>query len=56
MAEKFITMARKMEWGMRLCDNSWVDLILFAGNYWLVATSPQMLRAMTCEWLRKLVG
>ena len=54
VAEKFITTARNKEWGMRLCDDSWVDLILFADNYWLAATLPQMLKAMTCEWLRLL--
>ena len=40
--------------GLRLCDNSWVNLILFADNYWLVATSPQILRAMTSARLRLL--
>ena len=43
LAEKFLVTAATKEWGMRLCDNSWVSLILFADNYWLVATSPTML-------------
>ena len=54
LAEKFIRTAREKGWGLCLADGSWVDLILFADNYWLVATSPQMLRAMTVEWLRLL--
>ena len=43
LAEKFLATASTRGWGLRLCDNSWVSLILFADNYWLVATSPQML-------------
>ncbi len=31
-----------------------VNLILFAGSYWLVATTPTMLSEMTSEWLRLL--
>ncbi len=29
---------------------------MFADNYWLVATSAEMLNLMTCEWLRLLEG
>ena len=46
--------AKKNKWGKQLQDKSWVNLVLFADNYWLVATSPQMLEAMTVEWLRLL--
>ena len=46
--------AATKEWATRLCDNSRVNLILVADNYWLVATSPTMLSAMTNEWLRLL--
>ena len=28
-------------------DGTWVNIILFADNYWLVATDHEMLRAMT---------
>ena len=31
-----------------------VDLILFADNYWLVATSPRMLEKATVAWLSLL--
>ena len=54
IAEKFIITCRKKGWGLRLVDGSWVDLILFADNYWIIATSPQMLWQMTTEWLRLL--
>ena len=54
IAEKFIQTAVEKEWGMRLQDKSWFNPILFADNYWLVATSPYMLSDMTNEWLRLL--
>ena len=55
IAENFIrTAGDKKGWGLCLADGSWVDLILFADKDWLVATSPQMLQAMTVEWLRLL--
>ena len=54
VADKFLVAVGTKEWGMRICDDSWVSLILFADNYWLVATSPTMLSAMTNEWLRFL--
>ena len=41
-------------WGKQLHDGAWVDLILFADNYWLVATDHKMLGAMTVAWLRLL--
>ena len=47
-------MAKKRKWGKQFQDKSWVNLVLFADNYWLVATSPQMLETMTVEWLRLL--
>ncbi len=40
--------------GKRLQDKSCVNLILFADNYWLVATTPDMLSDMRTEWLRLL--
>ena len=41
-------------WGKKLQDGSWVNLTMFADNYWLIATSPNMLSAMSSEWLRLL--
>ena len=37
--------------GKQLQDGTWINIILFADNYWLVATDPEMLRAMTEMWL-----
>ena len=37
--------------GRRLHDKSWVNLILFADNYWLIATNHTMLESMTTAWL-----
>ena len=56
LAETFIKTAVQKGWGKRLQDGSWVNLIMFADNYWLVATSAEMLGLMTCEWLRLLEG
>ncbi len=54
IAEAFIKTAVQKGWGKKLQDGSWVNLIMFADNYWLVATTPTMLSAMSCEWLRLL--
>ncbi len=35
-------------------DGTWVDVIVFADNYWLVATSTTMLKGMAKEWLNLL--
>ncbi len=54
LAETLTKTATQKGWGKRLQDGSWVNLIMFADNYWLVATSAKMLSFMTCEWLRLL--
>ena len=54
IAEKFIKKASQKGWGEQLQDRSWVNLILFADSYWLVATTPEMMSDMTNEWLRLL--
>ena len=54
IAEAFIKTAVLRGWDEKLQDGSWVDLIMFADNYWLVATTPTMLSAISCEWLRLL--
>ncbi len=54
IAETFIKTAIQKGWGKKLQDGSWVNLIMFADNYWLVATSAQMLTLMTREWLSLL--
>ena len=40
---KFIATCRRRRWGKKLEDGTWVDIILFADNYWLVATNHKML-------------
>ncbi len=37
--------------GKKLTDGTWANLILFAENYWLVATNAEMPRRMTEKWL-----
>jgi hypothetical protein len=43
IAETFIKTALQKGWGKQLQDGSWVNLIMFADNYWLVAASAKML-------------
>ena len=47
LAIRIEILARRRKWGKQLQDGSWVDLILFADNYWLIATNPMMLEKMT---------
>ena len=51
LATRFAAHAARSKWGKLLQDGAWVNIILFADNYWLVATSADMLRAMTEKWL-----
>ena len=51
LAVKLIILCRRRTWGKKLIDGAWVDIILFADNYWLVATSHKMLENMTQAWL-----
>ena len=50
-AVRFEKMARRRRWGKQLQDGSWADSVLFADNYWMIATSPVMLENMTVAWL-----
>ena len=54
LAERFVKNMFKKEVGKQLQDGTWVNIILFADNYWLVATDPEMLRKMTEAWLDML--
>ena len=54
LAERFVKRAVEKKWGKQLLDGTWVNIILFADNYWLVATDPEMLRKMTEAWLDML--
>ena len=56
LATRVARLAEANGWGFRLLDGSWIYLVTFADNYWLVATDPHTLRLMTCGWLRLLGG
>ena len=51
LAGRFAEIAVENRWGKRLQDGTWVNIILFADNYWLVATDSRMLKKMTEVWL-----
>ena len=54
LASRFILLCRRKKWGKKLEDGTWVDIILFADNYWLVAVDHKMLENMTKAWLSLL--
>ena len=43
-----------MGWGLKIDNSSFVSLLLFADNFWLVATNPIELQNMTAMWLKLL--
>ncbi len=51
LATRFAALAVENGWGKRLQDGTWVNIILFTDNYWLVATNARMLKKMTEKWL-----
>ncbi len=53
-AGQFWKLSQKQKWGWKLQDGSYISILLFADNYWLIARSAEQLRAMTVEWLRLL--
>ena len=54
LATRFADIAKEKEWGLKLLDGSWIYLVTFADNYWLMATSAPMLQDMTRTWLALL--
>jgi hypothetical protein len=48
---EFLHLAKQRGWGYKLGDGSYLSLVLFADNYWLIGTSPQELGKMTTAWL-----
>ena len=54
LATRFTRIAVARGWGRKLQDGTWVDIILFADNYRLVATDHCMLASMTKAWLALL--
>jgi hypothetical protein len=53
-AGRFYNMAQKLKWGWRLQNGTYIAIILFADNFWLVARSAVQLRVMITEWLKLL--
>ena len=54
LADIFQERAKRLRWGYELSDGTLVNIILFADNYWLVATDHGMLENMTKAWLSLL--
>ncbi|CAK0873857.1 unnamed protein product [Prorocentrum cordatum] len=50
-AAKFCALAERMDWGFQLDGGRRVSLLLFADNFWVVASSAAQLSAMTTAWL-----
>jgi hypothetical protein len=53
-ASLFIERAQKEEGGWKLSDGSFLAIILFADNYWLIARSHSVLQKMTEYWIKLL--
>ena len=53
-AVAFQKKARQEGWGYKLDGNTNLSLVLFADNFWLVATSPDELNKMLRYWLELL--
>ena len=53
-AAVFLEICQQREWGFRLFDGTYVELILFADNYWLLARSNSVLSEMLAKWLELL--
>ena len=51
IASTFMGLAASHGWGLRIDSDTLLSIVLFADNFWLVATSPAELRSMTEAWL-----
>ena len=51
VASRFRKLAQRKGWGFKLGDNTCIDIIIYADNYWLLAKTPQELQDMTNAWL-----
>ena len=54
IAGPFHRMCQQKRWGVEVSTDCFFGIICFADNYWLLATSVEMLQAMTTEWMRRL--
>ena len=46
--------AQERRWGIMLPSGSYLPIVLFANNFWLLATCPKMLSEMLAVWMRLL--
>ena len=53
-AGKFVQLCQSREWGWKLGNGMFLGLILYADNFWLIATSPSMMECMLTKWLNLL--
>eukprot|EP00974_Lingulodinium_polyedra_P006738 642411-Lingulodinium_polyedra.AAC.1 len=51
---KFWEIAQRKQWGWKLTDGSYLAILLYADNYWLIARSHRVLQEMTETWLQCL--
>ena len=56
VADEFCKWCRTNGYGIKLNSEMHLSLLFFADNFWLLATSPQMLEAMTQKWLDLLTA
>ena len=56
VVDEFCKWCRTNGYGIKLNSEMHLSLLLFADNFWLLATSPQMLEAMTQKWLDLLTA
>ena len=54
LAATFCELAQQKKWGYWLSGRSYANLLLFADNFWLLATSAPELAEMSAEWLEIL--
>ena len=54
IAGRFHVMCQRKQWGVELSHGYYLGIVCFADNYWLFATSANMLESMANEWLTLL--
>ena len=50
-AGAFFRLAQEKKWGVRLPNQTYLALVLYADNWWLFSTSPMELQVMMKAWL-----
>ena len=49
-AKLFLEWCLERDYGIKLNEHCWISFILLADSFWIFATSPSMLQAMTQRW------